>query len=270
MGYGRLAAGNTTVVADAAPPLLGRGSGRAQASTLAIQVTSGHDPILVSCGAGVRFGPDWRRAGRASPSHSTMVLDGYSSARVARKGAALADGPVKVGCARSVANGTEILAMSHDGWLQTHGLSHLRNLSLDPEGRLLRGEDSLAAIDPEDRRVLDRVMRFVPEQGLRFKLHFHLHPHVEPALDMGGQAVSLALPNGEVWVFRAQWPGSSRSMQLALAPSVYLDARHVAPRATKQIVLSGTITGYGGAIDWSLACPAGTPRRRRKTAPMLL
>ena len=270
MGFARLAAGSVTIISDAAPPLMGRGSGRAQASTLAIQMTSGRDPIVVSYGAGVRFGPDWRRAGRASPAHSTLVLDGYSSARVARKGAALSDGPKHVGFSANASGGAESVAMSHDGWLKTHGLTHLRSLSLEGDGRLFRGEDSLAALDPEDRARLDRILQVAPDNALSFKLHFHLHPSVQPSLDMGGQAISLALPGGEVWVFRAYVPGATRRLDLALAPSVYLDARHVRPRATKQIVLSGRISGYGSAIEWSFACPAGASRRRRRVTPMLL
>ena len=270
MGYARLAADNASVIADAAPPLMGRGSGRAQASSLAFQLTSGRDPVIVSCGAGMRFGPDWLRAGRASPSHSTLVLEGYSSARMSQKGTALEDGPSHVGCSISTTGGAETLAMSHDGWLKTHGLTHLRTLTLEGDGRLLRGEDSLAALDPEDRTLLDRVLRFAPGNKLAFKLHFHLHPAVKPQIDMGGQAISLTLPSGEVWVFRAQVPGARRGLSLALAPSVYLDARHLQPRATKQIVLNGEVTGYGSAIDWSLACPVGAPRRKRPAAPMLL
>ena len=270
MGYARLAADTVTVIADAAPPLMGRGSGRAQASSLAIQLTSGRDPVIVSCGAGMRFGPDWLRAGRASPSHSTLVLEGYSSARMSQKGTALEDGPSHVGCSVNTTGGAETLAMSHDGWLKTHGLTHLRSLTLEGDGRLLRGEDSLAALDPEDRTLLDRVLRFAPGNTLAFKLHFHLHPAVKPQIDMGGQAISLTLPSGEVWVFRARVPGAQRGLSLALAPSVYLDARHLQPRATKQIVLNGEVSGYGSAIDWSLACPVGAPRRSRPAAPMLL
>jgi len=270
MGYARLAAGSVTVIADAAPPLLGRGSGRAHASSLALQVTSGRNPILVSAGAGVRFGRDWRRAGRASPSHSTLVLEGYSSARLERGGEGLVDGPVNMGFAASVAGRAESISMTHDGWRKSHGLTHLRDLALENDGRLLRGEDSLAALEPQDRELLDRVLRYAPEHALSYKVHFHLHPDIRASLDMNGQAISLELPGGEVWVFRATVPGVPRGAPLVLAPSVYLDTRHLKPRATKQIVLSGQLTSYGSAIDWSLACPAGAPRRRRKPAPMLL
>lgn len=270
MGFARLAAERVTVLADAAAPLLGRGSGRAHASSLAFQMTSGRDPMVVSCGAGVRFGPEWRRAGRASPSHSTLVLDGYSSARMARFGAALADGPRNVLCTSGTAGGASTLALSHDGWRETHGLTHLRNLALAEDGRQFAGEDNLAATEPADRKILDSVLQVAPDNALAFKLHFHLHPQIDARIDMGGQAISLLLPSGELWVFRASVPGAGRAAQLALAPSVYLDARHIQPRATKQIILIGRLSTYASAILWSFTCPAGTPKRRRRPSPMLL
>ena len=44
---------------------------------------------------------------------------------------------------------------------------------------------------------------------------------------------------------------------LTLEPSVYLDGDRVRPRATKQIVLTGALSGYGSAVSWTLARPAG-------------
>ena len=88
MGFARLQGGRTTLIADAAAPPAGRASAEAHASTLAFELTSGRRPIVVSCGSGRSFGPDWRRAGRATPSHSTLCLDGISSSRLAVAGQA--------------------------------------------------------------------------------------------------------------------------------------------------------------------------------------
>lgn len=270
MGYARMASQSVSVIADAAEPLYGPGSGRAHASSLAFQMTSGRHPLIVSCGAGMRFGENWRQAGRATPSHSTLVLQGYSSARQGRKGLALADGPTDVTCDMQVMGSAETLLLSHNGWGQTHGLSHLRSLTLAGDGRLLAGEDSLAALSPEDRNRLDRVLRHTGPGGLDYKLHFHLHPDIRAELDMGGQAVSLTAPGGEVWVLRGKAAEGQEPITLAVAPSVYLDARHLSPRATKQIVLTSRLTGYASGVHWSLACPLGPPQRRRRPAPMVL
>ena len=76
MGFARLATGRTTVIVDASSPPSGRASRSAHASTLAFELTSGRRPVIVSCGSGAPFGPEWNRAGRATPSHSTLAIDG--------------------------------------------------------------------------------------------------------------------------------------------------------------------------------------------------
>ena len=64
-------------------------------------------------------------------------------------------------------------------------------------------------------------------------------------------AISLTLPNDEVWVFRH---GGEATMQIR--PSVYFDTGRLRPRATKQIVLTSRVTGYGAAVSWTIARPA--------------
>jgi len=260
MGYARLGGRRVSVIIDAAPPMIGPRSFTAHASTLAFELTSGRQPVIVSCGSGVRFGPNWRRAGRATVSHSTLSLDGYSSSRLLRGAEAevserqdLVDGPTVVELQEAQMETASAIVLSHDGWRKTHGLVHLRSLSLETDGALLRGEDGLAAMDQADRERLDRVRHWLPgKRGLRYSVRFHLHPDVKAEVDMGGSAVSLQLDDGETWVFR-----HSGTAELSLRPSVYLDAGRLRPRATKQIVLTQRVTGYGSAISWSLARPVG-------------
>ena len=259
MGYARLGDRRVSVIVDAAPPMTGPGSYNAHASTLALEMTSGRRPVIVSCGSGSRFGPDWRRAGRATFSHSTLAIAGYSSARLAR-GALnedplrqdLMDGPTEVEVQEQQMETAEGVALSHDGWRRTHGLLHLRALTLEQGGTLLRGEDGLAALTPKDRDTFDIVRARLPAKSLPYAIRFHLHPDVRAEIDLGGNAVSIAVAPGEVWVFR-HGPGAT----LSLEKSVYLDAARLTPRATKQIVLSARLTGYGSAISWSLARPTG-------------
>ncbi len=265
MGYARISSGRCTVVVDAAPPMMGPQSFNSHASTLAFEMTSGRRPLIVNCGSGASFGADWRRAGRATPSHSTLAIEGYSSSRLGPKAAyhgvvkqALIEGPEKVEVQESDSGASRAIAFSHDGYRATHGLIHLRSLSLENDGRLLRGEDGLAALTPEDRDVLDKVMARLPLDGIPFSLRFHLHPDVEAELDMGGAAVSLTLRGGEIWVFR-----HGKEANLTLEKSVYLESGRLKPRATKQIVLSGRLTDYGSAVSWSLAKPGDAPRGHR-------
>ncbi len=261
MGYARLQAGRTSVVIDAASPPEGEFSANAHASTFAMELTSGRRPLIVNCGCGAGFGEDWQRAGRATPSHSTLGLDGYSSARLGTPGFVggqkrelLTQGPKDVRIEQTSGLETIRFHGGHDGYRKSHGLTHVRELDLSQDGRALIGEDTLATITDHDKAQFDTVMDGVKLQGIEFQLRFHLHPEVDAALDMGGNAVSLALRSGEIWVFR-----QNGSHGISLEPSVYLEKDRIKPRATKQIVLSGRVMEYAARISWTLAKAQDTP-----------
>lgn len=261
MGFARLSAGRSSVIVDAAPPPVGPASVNAHASTLAFELTSGRRPVVVNCGSGAAFGAEWRRAGRATPSHSTVTLAGYSSARLGKAGSGasgraewLMDAPRDVPVELSQAPDGLRFQGGHDGYLRTHGLTHARTLELTFDGSGLAGEDLLIAINAAAQKTFDRQMDAIRLQGIPFALRFHLHPEIEAELDMGGTAVSLALKSGELWVFRHD----SRA-EMSLEPSVYLEKTRLAPRAAKQIVLSGRAMDYATRTRWSLTKAQDTP-----------
>ncbi len=255
MGFARLSGGRTTLILDAAPPPVGPASLNAHASTLAFELTSGRRPVVVNCGSGAYFGEDWRRAGRATPSHSTLILDGYSSARLGppgHVGAArremLEDGPRHVPV--DMVHGMEATHFegAHDGYVATHGLTHARILDLAPDGHELAGEDLLLALEPAHEARFDARIDASAMQGVPFALRFHLHPDVTAEQEMGGAAVSMMLRSREVWVFR-----HDGAAELTLEPSVYLEKGRLRPRATKQIVLSGRALDYATRLRWTLS-----------------
>ncbi|MGB5865859.1 MAG: heparinase II/III family protein [Sulfitobacter sp.] len=253
MGFARLSAGRTSVIVDASPPPSGGASANGHASTLAFELTSGRRPLIVNCGSGASFGLDWRRAGRATPSHSALSLGGYSSARLdtadGRTGReALIDGPTNVPVEIApVSDGTKFQG-GHNGYVQTHGLTHARTLELTHDGRALAGEDMLLAVEDADKRRFDRALDRTKLKGIGFEVRFHLHPEVDATLDLGGAAVSMALKSGEIWVFRHD--GTS---QLSLEASAYLEATRLKPRAAAQIVLTGRAINPATRIRWSLS-----------------
>jgi uncharacterized heparinase superfamily protein len=253
MGFARLAAGRTTVIIDAKSPPEGRASAAAHASTLAFEMTSGRRPVIVSCGSGAPFGPEWRRAGRATASHSTLSVDGYSSSRLGQ-GERLTDRAPVIPARLTGGNDGQAVLIGHGGWAQTHGLTHMRGLELAPDGRALMGQDTLGAFTAAERRRLDAVLSATRLQGVPFAVRFHLHPEVDAELDMGGAAVSLVLRSGEIWVFR-----HDGAAQLSLEPSVYLEKGRLKPRATKQIVLSARVLEYAAEVGWTLAKAQDTP-----------
>ncbi|WP_170479458.1 heparinase II/III family protein [Ruegeria arenilitoris] len=253
MGFARMNAARTTVIVDASTPPTGAASYNAHASTLAFELTSGRRPLIVNCGSGSSFGPEWRRAGRATPSHSTLSLDGYSSARLAAPARgtmneALIDGPRSVPIDTEDAFEGYRFMVGHDGYAKVFGLTHARTFELRFDGRELTGEDILLTATDKAKRQFDKALDASGLKGITFDIRFHLHPDVDAALDLGGAAVSMALKSGEIWVFR-----HDRIGKLSVEPSVYLEKGRLKPRATKQIVLSGRAMEYATRIRWTLS-----------------
>ncbi|MDB5664811.1 heparinase II/III family protein [Cypionkella sp.] len=260
MGFVRMAEARTTVIIDAARPPGGAAGVWAHASTAAFELTSGRRPVIVSCGSGAPFGADWRQAGRATASHATLAVDGFSSSRL-KPGPRVAFGrDALVDCAQvtslrqgQLPDGLH-LYMAHSGWSVTHGLSHSRELLLTKNGRKLAGTDALIARTQAERARFERLMNEAQLQGAGFAVRFHLHPDVDATLDMGGAAVSLALKSGEIWVFRHDGFAT-----LSLEPSVYLEKGRLKPRPTRQIVLSARAVDPETRIGWTLAKAQDTP-----------
>jgi uncharacterized heparinase superfamily protein len=253
MGYARLSARRTSVIIDASVPPKGRASWNGHASTLAFELTSGRRPLIVNCGSGETFGVEWRRAGRASPSHSTLCIEGHSSARLSspERGSGheiMVEAPDTVPLEVSDLEDGYRFQGGHNGYERLFGLTHARTLELAVDGRGLAGEDMLLAIDTRNKRRFDKAMDAQSLGGVGFDIRLHLHPDVDAALDLGGAAVSMALKSGEIWVFR-----HDGTCELKLEPSVYLEKTRLKPRAAKQIVLSGRAMNYATRIRWTLS-----------------
>ena len=269
MGFLRVAHGRTSLILDAASPPRGAASVNAHASTLAIEITSGRRPLIVNCGRGRDFGEGWRKAARATASHSTLMVEGYSSSRFGRLKSGgvpardyLVEVPEDVRVQRTAGEeGTEIV-VAHDGYVRTHGLTHMRRLEFGIDGRWIVGEDTLAAVNHRQQSAFDRVLERQGDEGVRYAVRFHLHPEVEARLDPGGQSVTMTLRSGEIWHFYHDGVAD-----LTLDRSVYLESGRLRPRATKQVVLSAAALDYASRIRWSLSKSDDVPLTIRDLQP---
>ena len=254
MGYARMASGRTSVLIDAAVPARGDESYEAHASSLAFEVTSGRRPLIVSCGAGGPFGPDWQKAGRATPSHSVMGLDGYSSSRLGRTRDILGQPREQMDQRPSeiehhLERHLDYLRFeaSHDGYLRSHGLLQGRALELTIDGSAVAGEEVLLSEGRRARAKFDKLVDGA-KQGVPFTIRFHLHPDVLAEYDLELNAYRMTLQNGEVWIFR-----HDGACEMALESSVYLASEALKPTATKQVVLTSRALAYATRIRWSLS-----------------
>ncbi|MCV2879195.1 heparinase II/III family protein [Sedimentimonas flavescens] len=268
MGFARMHGGRTSMILDAARPPLGPASANGHAATLAFELTSGRRPLVVSCGSGAIFGREWHRAGRATASHSTLAIEGFSSSRLAPAPVLgrvpslwLDETPAEVWARRDGDEGDHVMA-GHNGYAPTHGMTHVRELTLSPDGAVLKGQDTLGAMTPEDRRRFETIFARVGLRGIPFQIRFHLHPEADATLDLGGTAVSVALKSGEIWIFRHDGVA-----EMTLEPSVYLESGRLRPRPSQQIVLSARVLDYACQIGWTFSKAQDTPASIRDTDP---
>lgn len=263
MGYARLAGGRSVVVMDAAVPPAAAAT-RAHAGTLAFEMSSGRQPVVVNAGSGFGFGDQWALLARQTAAHSTVEVDSRSSAPILTRGLAartfgprLEGGPSLISIRQAQDASGQWLLATHDGYNPSHGLLHERRLFLDARGAELRGEDILSVPDARARGIFDaRLEAGRGDTGrLPFAIRFHLHPAVAAEPDPQRDLVRLALPSGEVWLFRAG--GGS----LAIEPSAHLEpGLSAAPVATRQVVVRAEVVEYLGQIIWSLTRVVEAPR----------
>ncbi|MCY3983130.1 MAG: heparinase II/III family protein [Roseovarius sp.] len=259
MGFTRIAAGRCTVIIDSASPPVGKDSFKAHASTLAFELTSGLCPLVVNCGHGMNMDLNMQKAGRATPSHSTLVLAGQSSSRISKGGnrrAPLSKVPGNVASTTSQSAGGMRFYGRHDGYRDLTGLEHERKLELSHDGIVLKGEDLLVADEGGNMGLFDRTRKKFGNEGIYFEIRFHLHPNVGVEFDEEGSIARMILENGESWML-----SHDGNAALQLERSVYFPDESLEPRATSQIVLSGSAIKYRTRIKWRFS-------RFRKVLPL--
>lgn len=226
LGFQRLQAGRTYVLMDCGlPPRRGL-DGDAHAGTLAFEMSSGRERIVVNCGAYHGPSQEWRQVTRATAAHSTLIVGDTNSAEIKPDGS-LGRGPNNVTMERAEDEGSQWVAATHDGYGALFGLTHSRQLFLAADGEDLRGEDRLTG-----------------KAGQSFVLRFHLHPTVQASLSQDGSGVLLRVPNGTGWRLKAQ------GAVMSLGESVYLGQGEV--RKTQQVVLDGHVGSTGATVRWAI------------------
>jgi len=257
LGFARLSGSRLVVVMDGAPPPDAAMATRAHAGTLAFEMSVGRQRLVVNAGPGRAFGGDWTLLSRQTAAHSTVEVDGRSSARFEAAGLAartfgprLVDGPEHVSVRQAQDATGQWLLATQDGYVASHGLLQERRLFVDSRGQEVRGEEILTVADARARGQFERT---AVAGRLPFAARFHLHPAVATELDEGRQHVRLTLPSGEEWLFRA---GGGT---VGIEDSVYFDPEAPAPRPTRQVVVRAEVVEYLGQVTWSLARIAEAP-----------
>lgn len=251
--YERMSGGRVGVYIDVGGPPEGVAAATAHASALAIEMTAGRRRVIVNCGSAAHMDGAWARACRGAAAHSTLTFDDESFARfaptqgVGGEEVQAVNGPAKVlGERKQERNGVWVIG-AHEGYREEYGVRLTRRLFLHVDGGDFRGEDSALVEDAQMKQFqkrLSKASRADREKGFAFTARFHLHPSVAASMVADGEAVTLRLPNGEVWVMR-QAGGSVR-----LEPSVYL-GETAEPQETHQIVVTAGARSAATQIRWA-------------------
>lgn len=235
-GYQRIAAGQTIIVADMAPPPVVRVSGGGCASTLAFELSDGAHRLVVNCGGahagGVAVHHALSEGLRTTAAHSTVTLADSNSTAILANGT-LGRGVTEVELDRQENDSGSQIEASHDGYAKRLGLIHKRTLALSGDGRELRGDD-----------VLLPAIGSRKAQTSHFSARFHLAPGVEATPTADGMAALLRIDQGALWQFRA------RGGKLSIDDSIWIDGEGRL-HSTQQLVVSGEAPAGGASISWA-------------------
>lgn len=226
-GFHRLEAGDSHLILDAGAPPPGTAYPWGHAGTLAFELISGKEPLIVNCGSGADGDPYWREALRTSAAHSTVIVDETNSSEIDPAGGFIRR-CTNVAASRREAGNRVILEASHDGYVLPFGLTHRRLIMMAPSGEDIHGEDNLTGVG-----------------GDTFAARFHLHPGVQASMLGNGRSVLLKLR-------RSGWRFDAAAYPVRLEDSVFRtpDGR---TRRSRQVVIQGGLSGTGATISWRLS-----------------
>ena len=105
----------------------------------------------------------------------------------------------------------------------------------------------MIAIEDSHKRQFDKISKEKSSFKMSVKAAFHLHPNVAVRLDHENNLASLALKNGEVWIFNF-----GLDLNLQLEPTIFFENGLFEPLDSKKLILSTDLLEYGTRIKWSL------------------
>lgn len=229
-GYERMELGSTILVADTGVPPYGICSSNACAGTLAFELSSGNQLLMVNCGMPVQPDQTAESALRATAAHNTLGLNDASSSRFYQSGlfAALLgnrriSGVTSVDCQRQNTSDSKQFEASHDGYWSSFGVLHRRKIRLAANGDRIEGTDTLSGRNGK---------QLAKRAKADFTIRFHLHPSVSAGKTDNGMSVLLMCGGGHAWKL------TCIDAPPQIEDSVYFSPAS-GPRRSKQVVLQG-------------------------------
>lgn len=234
--YERLATETVVVIVDTGMPLSSAWSRTAHAGCLSFEMSSGRHRFVINSGSPKFAGDRFRQLARLTAAHSTVTVDDRSSARLSQSrflGPIVTGGVSRVAVRREERAGElDAVIASHDGYVESLGLVHERDISLNGQGRIVRGRDRLLQPDGNDP---------APSHTAVAVARFHIHPAITIRRHSAHEAY-LTAPDGETWLF------TCRDGEIAVEEDIFFaDPSGVRPSA--QIAVSFPVASQP-EIQW--------------------
>jgi uncharacterized heparinase superfamily protein len=195
INYRRLAANNVVVIVDTGLPLSPELSRTAHAGCLSFEMSSGRHRFIINSGSPKFAGERFRQLARLTAAHSTVTINDRSSSRLSESqflGPIVTGGVSRVVVRRQEEeNRPDAVIASHDGYVQSFGLMHERDISMNGQGNTVRGRDRLYQPDGADPAETNPAVAVA---------RFHIHPAISLRQHSPNE-VYLAAPDGESWLF---------------------------------------------------------------------
>ena len=222
-GFHRMSAGRTLLLLDVGKPEQIHPTTHAGLARFELSVS--RDRVIVNCGS--NGGGQWRKAGRATAAHSTLVVSDTNSIDLSDRGTKT-ETNLSIHSEHREEAGNALIESWHDGYVTRFGLRHGRAIYLSADGSQIRGEDSLTAVGEKGRNAQP------------FAIRFHLHPQVNTSIAADGVSALLRLPHGGGLQLRS-------STKIALEESIYLGSSE-GVRGSQQLVIHGHTEPAGQTI----------------------
>lgn len=225
-GYHRLQQGRASLILDAGAPIVCAARESAHAGLLSFEYSFGRERIFVNCGSAASKPLRWQRVLRSTLAHCALAIDNRNACSLDGNNLML-NRPL-VRAQREKGNSAIFIEATHDGYKKRFGIIHQRRLSLENNGEVLSGEDTLTGSGTV---------------AADFAVRFHLHPDIDALFE--DEEIVLRARSGIVWRFAAE------GARLSLEESVYAGTAGV-PSPSKQIVLYGRTAAAPSVVRWMM------------------
>ncbi len=185
-GFHKISAGSSNLIVDTGASA--NLNDENHDSLTAFEFSTGKQRIIVNCGTSPgNF--ELREALKTSAAHSMLTVDDKSIGIAARR-EPINSRNIVTAVTRKLVDACSLIEITHEGYGESYGLTHNRNLYLSADGTDLRGEEILN---------YSGAPGALPDKAI---VRFHLHPRVRASLVQDGSSILLRPTSGGFWRFK--------------------------------------------------------------------